>query len=148
MWTSYKYKIGIKRHLLYNQNQQLTTTCIHGVINVRSDDIFNHVNVAMNKFNRRLFKLNHRSSYTRLNIDIFDEYRTIANVGMLKTQPVHTKLVEIDITIAYTAAFIKIKEVPVFNEFDAFKPYNQQDIHNNNLYIVKSNRFYLFMNKK
>ena len=67
---------------------------------------------------------------------------------MLKTQPVHTKLVEIDITKAYTAAFMKIKEVPVFNEFDAFKPYNQQDIHNNNLHIVKSKRFYLFMNKK
>ena len=38
----------------------------------------------MNDFSQRLFKLNHRSSYTRQDIDILDEYRTIAHVGILK----------------------------------------------------------------
>ncbi|MFM7987926.1 MAG: hypothetical protein ACKPKO_52295 [Candidatus Fonsibacter sp.] len=38
----------------------------------------------MNKFNMRLFKLIHRSSYTRQDIDILDEYRTTANVGIIK----------------------------------------------------------------
>ena len=117
------------------RTQQLTTTSIDGIINVASEDIYNNVNVAMNDFSQRLFKLNHRSSYTRQDIDILDEYRTIANVGILKPPPAHTNLVEIDVSKAYTAAFTQIKEVPVFNEFDAFKPYNQQKIECNNLYI-------------
>ena len=66
------------------RTQQLTTTCMHGVINVASEDLFNNANVAMNQFNMRLFKLKHRSSYTRQDIDILDEYRTIANTGILK----------------------------------------------------------------
>jgi hypothetical protein len=129
------------------RTQQLTTTSIDGIINVASEDIYNNVNVAMNDFSQRLFKLNHRSSYTRQDIDILDEYRTIANVGILKPPPAHTSLVEIDVSKAYTAAFTQIKEVPVFNEFDAFKPYNQQKIECNNLYIVKYNSFNLFLNK-
>jgi hypothetical protein len=73
----------------------------------------------MNQFNKQLFKKKHR---------------TIANICILNT---HTKSVEIDITKAYTTAFRKIKEIPVFNEFDTFKLYNRQDIEDNNLYIVK-----------
>ncbi|MFM7983000.1 MAG: hypothetical protein ACKPKO_27120, partial [Candidatus Fonsibacter sp.] len=82
----------------------------------------------MHDFSQRLFKLNHRSSYTRQDIDILDEYRTIANVSILKPPPTHTNLVEIDVGKAYTAAFTQMKEIPVFNEFAAFKPYNQQQI--------------------
>ena len=63
----------------------------------------------MNDFSQRLFKLNHRSSYTLQDIDILDDYRTIANIGIIKQPPSHTKLVEIDITKAYTAAVITIK---------------------------------------
>ena len=62
--------------------------------------------------------------------------------------PAHTKFVEIDITKAYTAAFIKIKEIPVFNEFDTFKPYNRQDIEDKNLYKDKATSFNLFLNIK
>ena len=68
------------------RTQQLTTTSNHGIINVASEDIYNNVNVAMNDFSQRLYKLNHRSSYTRQDIDILDEYRTVANVGILKTR--------------------------------------------------------------
>ena len=103
---------------------------------------------VINQYNMGLFKLKHRSSYTRQDIDILDEYRTIANIGILNKTPAHTKFVEIDITKAYTAAFIKIKEIPVFNEFDTFKLYNRQDIEDNNLYIVKANSFNIFLNKK
>jgi hypothetical protein len=38
----------------------------------------------MNDFSQRLFKLNHKSYYTRQDIDMLTEYRTIANVGILK----------------------------------------------------------------
>ena len=59
----------------------------------------------MNQFNKQLFKLKHRSSYTRQDIDILDEYRTIANVGILRNPPSRTKIAELDMTKAYTAAF-------------------------------------------
>ena len=39
-----------------NQGQQLTTTSMHGMINVASEDIYNNVNVAMNQFNNILLK--------------------------------------------------------------------------------------------
>ncbi|MFM7985406.1 MAG: hypothetical protein ACKPKO_39440, partial [Candidatus Fonsibacter sp.] len=60
--------------------------------------------------NMMLFKLSHRSSYTRQDLDILDDYRTIANIGKIKQPPSHTKLAEIDITKAYTATFIKKKK--------------------------------------
>ena len=63
-----------------------------GVINVASEDLFNNANVAMNQFNMRLFKLKHRLSYTRQDIDILDEYRTIANTGILK---IHKQIVNL-----------------------------------------------------
>ena len=38
---------------------------------------------------------------------------------------------------AYTAAFCEITEIPIFNEFDNFKPYNGEPIEPLNLYIVE-----------
>ena len=73
------------------RTKQLTPTCVHGVINVAPDDEINKVNVAMNRFNVRLFKINHISYYTRQDIDILDEFRTISDLGILKALPTHTK---------------------------------------------------------
>ncbi|MFM7984663.1 MAG: hypothetical protein ACKPKO_35600, partial [Candidatus Fonsibacter sp.] len=36
-----------------------------------------------------LFKLSHSSSYTRQDIDILDDYRTIAHVGIINTTTHH-----------------------------------------------------------
>ena len=38
---------------------------------------------------------------------------------------------------AYTSAFCEIAEIPIFNEFDAFKPYDNEPILPLNLYVVK-----------
>ena len=40
-----------------------------------------------------------------------------------------------DISKAYTAAFTKIRNIPVFNEFDHFKPYNGDEIKDCSLHI-------------
>ena len=48
-------------------------------------------------------------------------------------------LIEKDITKAYTAAFEKINKVPVFNEFDIWKPYKNEPIKDFSLYIVQAN---------
>ena len=56
-------------------------------------------------------------------------------------------VVEIDISKAFTSAFLKISEVPVFNEFDYFKPYDNREIKDYCLYIVKACKTNLFLNK-
>jgi hypothetical protein len=42
---------------------------------------------------------------------------------------------------------MKITKIPIFNEFDNFKPYNNQEIKDLNLYIVKTSDKNLFLNK-
>ena len=63
--------------------QQLTTKSIERPIHVESELVYNNMSGAMTKFNKRMFKLNHKSYYTKQDVDILDEYRTIANSGML-----------------------------------------------------------------
>ena len=47
-------------------------------------------------------------------------------------------VVEIDISKAFTAAFLKIDKAPVFNEFDYFRPYDNHEIKDYYVYMVKS----------
>ena len=40
---------------------------------------------AMNKLNNALFKAEHKSHYSKQDVDILDEYRTVVPVGMMKS---------------------------------------------------------------
>ena len=105
----------------------------------------------MSHFGAQLFKQEHKSYYNQQDIDILDEYRTIANIGWLKKTKTPKKLVEIDVSKAYTAAFMQIKRVPVFNEFDIWKPYRGEPLKSLNLYIVrvkKEAKHHMFLNKR
>ena len=128
------------------KTQQLTTKSIERHIHVDSELVYNNMSVAMTKFNKRMLKLTHKSYYNKQDVDILDEYRTIANSGLFAKCPKEA-LSEIDISKAYTAALSKITQIPVFNEFDIFKPYEQQEIKDYNLYIVKVESLSLFFNK-
>ena len=57
-------------------------------------------------------------------------------------------LIELDVSKAYTAAFPKIKNVPVSNEFDLFKPYKGEELTDHCLYIVKATEQNMFFNKR
>ncbi|MFM7858826.1 MAG: hypothetical protein ACKO96_44605, partial [Flammeovirgaceae bacterium] len=58
-------------------------------------------------------------------------------------------LAEIDISKAYTGAFMRIKSIPVFNEFDTWQAYKPEEpLKNISLYIVEASSFDLFFNKK
>ncbi|MFM7984277.1 MAG: hypothetical protein ACKPKO_33635 [Candidatus Fonsibacter sp.] len=91
---------------------------------------FNIMQEAKTEFHYQLFKSEHKGYYNAQDIEILDECKTVANVGWLHslvgTCPNNTKrpptiprssLAEIDISKAYTAAFMRIKSIPVFNEF-------------------------------
>ncbi len=53
------------------------------------------------------------------------------------TQHPNKNVIEIDVSKAYTSVFCDISEIPIFNEFDAFKPYGDEPILPLNLYVVK-----------
>ena len=55
---------------------------------------------------------------------------------------------EIDISKAYAGAFMRIKDVSVFNEFDIWQPYNGEAIRKLSLYVVEATEFDLFFNKQ
>ena len=84
--------------------------------------VFNRMHDAKREFHYQLFKGEHKSFYDGQDLEILDECRTIANVGWLKsltgrmTSSKHrphttskSSLAEIDISKAYTGAFMRIK---------------------------------------
>ena len=86
--------------------------------------------------NSKLFLKSHLSYYTEKDLEIIDSYRTKPICGMLCDNPAKS-LIEIDVSKAYTAAFNDIVEIPIFNEFDAFKPYEGEAVLPLSLYVVK-----------
>ena len=76
------------------------------------------------------------SYYTAKDLEVLDSYRTKPICGNLTQHP-NNNVIEIDVSKAYTSAFCDISEIPIFNEFDAFKPYDNEPILPLNLYVVK-----------
>ena len=91
---------------------------------------------AVNKLNNALFQAEHKSHYSKQDVDILDEYRTVVPVDMLKDVVNH--LIEIDISKAFTSAFQQMTEIPVFNEFDSFTIYKNELISLDCIYIIKA----------
>ena len=106
------------------------------------------MNDLMFNFQMSIFKNEHKSHYSKQDVDILDEFRTVANVGCMRHVKEKNNLIELDVSKAYTAAFAKIKEVPVFNEFDLFKPYKGEELSDHCLYIVKATEHNMFFNKR
>ncbi len=69
-------------------------------------------------------------------IFLLNEHRTKPNVGLVGINEENT--VEIDISRVYTSKFSKVTQIPIFNEFDNFKQYNNEAIQPYNLYVVSN----------
>ena len=104
------------------------------------------MNDAFVNFHNNLITKKHLSFYNKNDIEILNEYRTVVPIGIL--EEIVPELIELDIKKAFTYALTLIKEIPLFNEFDIFKEYKNEDIKPLNLYIVTSPIGNLFMNKK
>ena len=163
----FKIKINNKSHkeIKYKvKTQNLVNNSIDGSICVRTEQIYNKMSKAMFNFNTAFFKATHKSYYNEVDVEIFKECRTIPPTGEINkhyylynpktdkddkycyTPEVTT---EIDIRKAYTSAFNKIAEIPVFTQFDIWKPFNGSvtDFHDLTLYLVKPTKRSLFFNK-
>ena len=149
-----KYETGRITHLILKFNghifilrtQQLITSLIQYPVVVESETIYNKMNEAMVKFNSHIFEATHKSYYTQLDIHILDEYRTVANIGMIRQKP-EDNLNEMDVSKAYTGAFCKIIHIPIFNDFDSFQPYTGQPIEDYSLYVIKAKSLNMMFNK-
>ena len=115
----------------------MITSIIQYSLVVDSETSDKTMNEVVVNFSIQILKATHRAHYTQVDIDILDEYRTVANLGMITEKP-NGKITEIDISKAYTGAFCKITHIPIFNEFDAFQPYTGQPLEPYTLYIVKT----------
>ena len=102
-----------------------------------SEAAYNKMSEAMTAFHNKLFKKYHKPSYSEEDIAVLDEYRTVANVGMV-SQPKKTKTIELGISKAYAAAFSNITKIPIFNELDIWKPYDGSHLQDLNLDVVKA----------
>lgn len=146
-FTCEKHHINIKI-----QTQHLVKSEFDGVVCVNDENVYNNMNVAMCNFNKALFLNNHKSSYSEKDIEILDEYRTVANCGTFSDKTewenIIDNIVEIDVSKAYTHALSQITEIPIFNIFDNFENYNNQPIENLSLYIIETDKQNLFLNKK
>ena len=130
------------------RSQQLIDWAIDGGMEVHDAQVFNRMHDAKTEFHYQLFKSEHKSYYDQQDLEVLDECRTVANVGWLKRAVSKSSLVEIDISKAYTGAFMRITAVPVFNEFDVWTPYEGEPIRNLSLYTVEAHEFDLFFNKR
>jgi len=137
---------------------------IDGIMEIHEPDTYNRMHDAKMDFHYQLFKNEHKSYYNQQDLDILNECRTTANVGWLKELPrgnvilptQHTRkafrradLAEMDRNKAFTAAFMMIRAVPVFNEFDTWQPYTDlQPLRDLSLYLVEAKELDLFFNKR
>ena len=100
-------------------------------------------------------------------MDLFKECRTITPVGQIhkhydlfnpktnkddKNSYTPESCVSLDIRKAYTHAYMKISEIPVFTQFDVWKPYDQKvhdhsKLHGLTLYLLKAKKQNMFFNK-
>ena len=140
--------IEVNKHKFIIKNQHLSHDSIGGIIEVNDEATYNKMNDIMFNFQMSIFKNEHKSHYSKQDVDILDEFRTLANLGCMRQVKEKNDLIELDVSKAYTAAFAKIKNVPVFNEFDLFKPYKGEELTDHCLYIVKATEQNMFFNMR
>ena len=132
--------------------QHLDIDNINEDIAVDTEDKYNKVSEEMFKFHKKLFTENQKSYCTDLDVEILDECRTIVPYGRFKHLVKDTELCSIDKRKAFSKSASDIVQVPVFEEFDVWKPYgDKSDVHkygDYTLYLVKACQANIFFNKK
>ena len=66
------------------RTQQLNLSEIDGCVETNAEETYKKMNEAIVQFETRLFRKDHKSYYSAEDINILDEYRTVANVGLLE----------------------------------------------------------------
>ena len=99
-------------------------------------DTYKRIYDANKKFQIALLDKNHLSNYDE-NDTAFLKYRSIPIYGMTPKCK-QEKLIEIDVSKAYTSALMEITKIPHFNVFDKWTAYDGADIEDYNIYLVET----------
>ena len=109
----------------------------------------------MFQLNRKLSCENYKSYYNEVDVQMLDECRTTVAHGMMRSNV--GKEVEInercsiDTCKAFTHQGSKINYIPIFKEFDVWKPYNHtcdfNGFNNYTLYYLQANQGNIFKTK-
>ena len=130
------------------KTQDLSKEIIERDVYTDTEEKYNRIVEAMFDFNSKVFSESHKSDYSELDVTILDECRTVVPSGYFDKNVDVKTLCEIDRTKAFTWAFIQIKEIPVFSEFDDWKAWDDTKIEKLNLYMVQVYSSNIFFNKK
>ena len=168
-----KLRFEKKTYIIATRN--LAPSSIDGSVRVKCETTFNNMNKAMFKSNKALFNPLHKSFYTDTDIDVLDKYRTIVPSGKIQDkyrhieyrekfnqmtgkvenqeyhhfiEASHKNACEIDMSKAFTHALTKMKNIPIFNQFDKWVKYNGEEIEDLVLYTVEVYKANLFFNKR
>ncbi len=137
------------------KTQQLTPEELDGYIYTNKAEVYDKIDEVFADMRNKIFKMEHKSYYNTEDMILLDTCRTVANVGWLSNPILDDyklrgmKLVEIDMTKAFTWAFCQIKSIPIFNAFDIWRPWKAGSaIKPLNLYILRNRSFSLVGNKE
>ena len=154
----FTHQIGKKQKKVYYSivNPNFDRDRIDEDIAVDEEEVYNNISEEMFKFNRQLLCENYKSYYNEVDVQILDECRTIVAHGMMRSnvgKEVETdERCSIDTCKAFTHQGSKINYIPVFKEFDVWKPYDHtcdfNRFNNYTLYYVQANQGNIFFNKK
>ena len=80
------------------------------------------MNTAIFEFNKAVFNTIHELSFYEIDMQIYQEAKTIVPIGLLcPKEVIPDNIFEADITKAFTGASMKFDEVPAFNQFDIWQ---------------------------
>ena len=135
-----KARLNRTRFIIKSQN--LIRDAADGNITVDDEETYNNMNKAMFDFNKGLFNPLHKSFYNQEDLDIYEQAKTIVASGLFyRDEDIPKNILEADISKAFTGSLIDITEVPVFNQFDKWKAYNNvsfEDLSDYTLYFIKA----------
>ena len=147
----FKYK-HLKKSVHYRiVAQNLSKQTVHSEVIAQSEEMYNRMTEEMFRFNKAMFKENHKSKYSEVDVQILDECRTVVPIGFFDKEVRMKDLKEVDENKAFTNAGGKIRRIPIFNEFDIWKKYDGEDVitlHGLTLYLVEVSEGNVFFNKK
>ena len=136
-------------------SQNLVPDSLDGGICVDNEVVPNKLSEAMYTFRNDVFRPCHKSYYNEHDMPLFENCSTIVPSGKLYDMGKLYKqrgitisdMVELDVRKAFTKAFIDIKRIPVFSQFDEWKPYKGEGIKNLTLYMVLVDKVRLFFQR-
>jgi hypothetical protein len=142
---TYNFNGGTTKVII--RQQKLLKDEIDGEVAINDELVYETLANTFNDFKFKFLRNEYKSYYSKEDLHIYSECRTVANTGIMHCNQNIANTVEIDVSKAYSAAVTKILMIPIFTIFDKWQEYSGEEIKNFHLYVVESKEFNTFFNK-